>query len=330
MPTSDRCDTLVRQNDRLREESDRLTTELENSAAMQQDLIAKLAEQERAHKQSISQLQRDLSKREAELTNSSKMLFLKDREFNDLMDVKISLQTEIEKYRSILDVEEARINTPDRAKRSRSTFEAATSKDDEEDVVTTTSSRKTSKRSRTTKSGKKSSSRRSRSSRRKQSGTRITNGKHTGPVRINSVDLVSDCVTVVNQTHEPMSLKGWTLISETGNQVFEFPENLVLEPGKRVTVWSGAHAESHHAPPEHLFWTRRYVWNNQGDTAILVNPAGEHVSTVTGVPAAMSDASSAPNGSPVKDAAPRSNPGRGAGASMNGAAANGDQNCRIM
>ena len=73
----------------------------------------------------VTQLQRDLMKREEELTTAASSLVNKNNEFNDLMDVKISLQTEIEKYRSILDVEEARINTPTQDRHRPSKFEKA-------------------------------------------------------------------------------------------------------------------------------------------------------------------------------------------------------------
>ena len=335
---NERSETLVRQNERLRKENERLANELDNNAGGQQDLLNKLAEQERQHKHVVTQLQRDLMKREEELTTAASSLVNKNNEFNDLMDVKISLQTEIEKYRSILDVEEARINTPTQDRHRPSRFEKAQDEaknndEEEETTITTKKARKTVKRSRSTQEiapegkkgkgkGKGKNKRRrlknKKDSEEERSTTRLTTRAKTGPLHISDVDLISDCVSVANETSAPVPMKGWTLISETGNQVFNFPDALVLKPGDRVTVWSGAHAESHHAPPDNLFWTRRYVWNNHGDTAILVNPAGEHVSIVSGVPSAMSAAS---------DATPASSVTRGTGASVNGG---DDQNCVIM
>ena len=65
---NERSETLVRQNERLRKENERLANELDNNAGGQQDLLNKLAEQERQHKHVVTQLQRDLMKREEELT----------------------------------------------------------------------------------------------------------------------------------------------------------------------------------------------------------------------------------------------------------------------
>lgn len=58
------------------------------------------------------------------------------------------------------------------------------------------------------------------------------------------------------------------------------PADAVLQPGASVRVWSGAENESRHAPPADIFWTKRFVWNNHGDCAILVNASGEQVSLV--------------------------------------------------
>lgn len=70
------------------------------------------------------------------------------------------------------------------------------------------------------------------------------------------------------------------------SQSFNFPDDLEVAPGAKVTVWSGRHAKEHHNPPTDLYWTRRFVWNNNGDTAILVNAEGEEVSQESGVPQA--------------------------------------------
>ena len=306
------CDMLASQNERLREDNDRLQRELDdcrdNADRARRDLDKKNKENQVV----IARLQQDLNKRESELTDATRNLFDKEKDFNDLMDVKISLQAEIDKYRSILDVEEARL-TPDRKKK----------RPRPEDVPEEQPKQPAPKR-------KRSKTKKKKKRRDSEAPTRIVAGRHSGPVRINSVDLVSDCVSVMNQTTSAIPMAGWKLISETGNQQFSFPDSLVLEPGKRVTIWSGRHAESHHNPPDNLFWTRRYVWNNHGDTAILVNPDGEHVSTVTGVPAAMSATSS--EAPPRMGTSTTSSPatGAGVGAGAGAGAQPGDESCHIM
>ena len=57
-------------------------------------------------------------------------------------------------------------------------------------------------------------------------------------------------------------------------QRFVFPASLVLPVGDTVTVWSGRDADKHEAPPRHLKWTRRNVWNDNGDVGILKDNTG--------------------------------------------------------
>jgi hypothetical protein len=58
-------------------------------------------------------------------------------------------------------------------------------------------------------------------------------------------------------------------------QHFKFPADLVLPVGDVVTVWSGRDADKHEDPPRHLKWTRRNVWNDNGDVGILKDDKGE-------------------------------------------------------
>jgi hypothetical protein len=64
------------------------------------------------------------------------------------------------------------------------------------------------------------------------------------------------------------------LVSVEGNQRFTFP-TIVLKPGETVTVTSGKNAR--HDPPKYLLWTKKYIWNNDGDPAELLTPDGEIV-----------------------------------------------------
>ena len=61
--------------------------------------------------------------------------------------------------------------------------------------------------------------------------------------------------------------------------MFTFPEDRVLEPGAFVEVWSGRKGNTHEASSD-IFWTRRFVWNNNGDTSVLVMPDGKKASIV--------------------------------------------------
>eukprot|EP01126_Amoeba_proteus_P012521 TRINITY_DN1515_c0_g1_i2.p1 TRINITY_DN1515_c0_g1~~TRINITY_DN1515_c0_g1_i2.p1 ORF type:complete len:107 (-),score=15.50 TRINITY_DN1515_c0_g1_i2:53-373(-) len=91
------------------------------------------------------------------------------------------------------------------------------------------------------------------------------------------LDLIGDFVTILNQGSQAEDLGGWTLKSVRGSQLFRFPDDFQLLPGYTVTVWSGSNADKKNHPPTSLFWTKKFVWNNNGDSAVLYNREGDLV-----------------------------------------------------
>jgi hypothetical protein len=68
-----------------------------------------------------------------------------------------------------------------------------------------------------------------------------------------------------------VQLSGWDIVSVVGPQLFTFPA-YTLQPGASVSVHSGPDA-----PPTGgnvIRWTGAYIWNNDGDSAELRDPAG--------------------------------------------------------
>ena len=94
---------------------------------------------------------------------------------------------------------------------------------------------------------------------------------------------------VVNSSAAAVSLDGWALESSPGGQVFKFGPDSQLQPGGCVVVTSGSEEAQASAVAEvraelgdavlveHAAWTKRYVWNNEGDTARLLGLDGEVV-----------------------------------------------------
>ncbi|HDH44024.1 MAG TPA: hypothetical protein ENG66_01260 [Thermococcus sp.] len=76
-------------------------------------------------------------------------------------------------------------------------------------------------------------------------------------------------IVIKNTGTEPVNLAGWKIFSE-GGQWYTFP-SVVLEPGESISVHSGPEASGA------LIWTRRYVWNNREDKAVLYNANGDVV-----------------------------------------------------
>jgi len=89
--------------------------------------------------------------------------------------------------------------------------------------------------------------------------------------------LKKEYVTVENHGGDTQDISGWLLRSITGAQSFTFPAGTVLPPGTSSTVWSGRNSDAKQNPPHAYSWTKRNVWNDTGDTAVLYNSEGDLV-----------------------------------------------------
>lgn len=104
---------------------------------------------------------------------------------------------------------------------------------------------------------------------------------------LNSGEVESAQITV----EQPSNLRGWTLVSVKGGQKLQLP-GVDLAAGRSIRVISGSTA----AAPSDIRWTGRNVWNNTGDTALLLDGTGALVAEHT------YGATSARGSSPVKAA----------------------------
>jgi hypothetical protein len=96
-----------------------------------------------------------------------------------------------------------------------------------------------------------------------------------GTVTISALDCRGEAVTVRNGGTEPADLTGWSVHDEASTpHTYRFAAGSTLAPGASVTIRSGGPAG-----PGELAWTGSNVWNNDGDTATLVNAGGAVVST---------------------------------------------------
>jgi len=88
-------------------------------------------------------------------------------------------------------------------------------------------------------------------------------------------------VVVANEGSAAQELTGWVIRSAAGGQVLPFPSGFVPAAGATVTVHSGTGASAQNRPPTDLFATGANVWNNNGDTAELLDPSGRVVSQLS-------------------------------------------------
>lgn len=92
-----------------------------------------------------------------------------------------------------------------------------------------------------------------------------------GSVRIIAVDKPTEYVDIQNFSNAEVNLRGWRLVSETGNQSCTLRGT--LQPNEVLRVWA------RRGSPGHDCGFPINIWNdNTADPAVLYNPQGEEVS----------------------------------------------------
>lgn len=91
-----------------------------------------------------------------------------------------------------------------------------------------------------------------------------------GSDRRSNASLNGEYVVIQNATRKAINLEGWAIRDKTGYQ-YEFGPDVVLKPGKKITLRSGQGDDG----TSTVYWGRRqYVWNNDTDTASIINASG--------------------------------------------------------
>ncbi len=90
-----------------------------------------------------------------------------------------------------------------------------------------------------------------------------------------SQNLNGEWVTLHNNGTAAVDLGGWVLKDESASHRYTFPAGFVLLADGTVNVYSGCGENASHA----LYWCNQGsgIWNNDGDTAYLLDPAGNIV-----------------------------------------------------
>lgn len=97
-----------------------------------------------------------------------------------------------------------------------------------------------------------------------------------GNLIISDLNLQEEYVRIYNAGTWSVSLANWTLHDEGSNFVYTFP-NVIIAPETTITIHS--HAKGQDTGTD-LYWTDRYVWNNEGGTAYLVDSQGNLVNYI--------------------------------------------------
>lgn len=102
------------------------------------------------------------------------------------------------------------------------------------------------------------------------SATSVSLGNPSQTIIITAVNKSSEYVDIKNVSAAPINLKGWTLVSEKGNQACSLGGT--LQPGEALRIWAGASSTGFSCG----FGSN--IWNNsEPDPAVLYDPQGREV-----------------------------------------------------
>jgi competence protein ComEC len=96
-------------------------------------------------------------------------------------------------------------------------------------------------------------------------------------VKITSIGLESEIVTIKNTGITDVDMTGWEVLSTVGTQTYNLPDAFILEAGTTVYITSGANAMDD--GKVYLKWTGSYIWNNDGDLGELYDSNSQLVSS---------------------------------------------------